>query len=195
MILSSRPLDLPTIGPVITAISADSHITEPGDCYLPYIDPKFRDRAPVAVTDDVMGAAMSVDQGMSTIPYGMIAAAGRSWDQISPFIHVGWDELHPGGWDPKARLQEQDRDGVLVEVLYPSVGMLLCNHPDADYKHACFQAYNQWMAEFSRGRARPTARHRPDRAAQRRGGDQRPRADQGARPAGRDAPWLSRVRR
>ncbi|MEY2591150.1 MAG: hypothetical protein QOJ67_3134, partial [Acidimicrobiaceae bacterium] len=23
----------------ITAISADSHITEPGDCYLPFIDP------------------------------------------------------------------------------------------------------------------------------------------------------------
>ncbi|MCU1375482.1 MAG: hypothetical protein JWO68_2768, partial [Actinomycetia bacterium] len=29
---------------MITAISADSHITEPGDCYLPFIDPKLRDR-------------------------------------------------------------------------------------------------------------------------------------------------------
>jgi predicted TIM-barrel fold metal-dependent hydrolase len=133
---------------VITAVSADSHITEPGDCYLPYIDPKFRDRAPVAITHDVMGAAMSVDNGASVIPYGMIAAAGRPWDQIGPFLHVGWDELHPGGWDPKARLAEQDRDGVTTEVLYPSVGMLLCNHPDADYKHACFDAYNQWLAEF-----------------------------------------------
>jgi hypothetical protein len=133
---------------VITAISADSHVTEPGDCYLPYIDPAFRDRAPVAVTDTTMGAAMAVDRGTMTVPYGMIAAAGRSWDQISPFIHVGWDELHAGGWDSRARLTEQDRDGVLVEVLYPSVGMLLCNHPDADYKHACFQAYNQWMAEY-----------------------------------------------
>ena len=24
------------------AISADSHVTEPGDCYLPRIDPRFR---------------------------------------------------------------------------------------------------------------------------------------------------------
>jgi len=133
---------------VITAISADSHITEPGDCYLPFIDPKFRDRAPIAVTDDRMGAAMNVDNGRSVIPYGMIAAAGRPWDQIGPFIHVGWDELHAGGWDPKARLDEQERDGVRAEVLYPSVGMLLCNHPDADYKHACFDAYNQWLAQF-----------------------------------------------
>ena len=26
--------------------------------------------------------------------------------------------------------------------------MLLCNHPDADYQHACFNAYNHWIAEF-----------------------------------------------
>ena len=35
-----------------------------------------------------------------------------------------------------------------AEVIYPSVGMLLCNHPDVDYKHACFEAYNRWIAEF-----------------------------------------------
>jgi predicted TIM-barrel fold metal-dependent hydrolase len=133
----------------ITAISADSHVTEPGDCYLPYIDPKFRDRAPVAVTHDQLGAVVSVDNGRSVIPYGMVAAAGRPWDRIGPHIKVGWDELHPGGWDPTARLAEQDRDGVHVEVLYPSVGMILCNHPDADYKKACFDAYNQWIAGFS----------------------------------------------
>jgi len=33
-------------------------------------------------------------------------------------------------------------------VLYPSIGMLLCNHPEPDYKKACFDAYNLWMAEF-----------------------------------------------
>jgi uncharacterized protein len=130
------------------SISADSHVTEPGDCYLPRIDPRFRDRAPVAVTDDTMGAVMDVDNGRSRVPYGMVAAAGRPVEKIGPFEHVGWDELHPGGWDPVARLAEQDRDGVAVEVLYPSVGMLLCNHPDADYQKACFDAYNLWIADF-----------------------------------------------
>ena len=132
----------------LTAISADSHVTEPGDCYLPYIEPAYRDRAPVAITSDVMGAAMSIDNGRSVIPYGMVAAAGRTWDQIGPTVYVGWDELHPGGWDPVARLAEQDRDGVGAEVLYPSVGMMLCNHPDVDYKKACFDAYNQWLSQF-----------------------------------------------
>ena len=54
-----------------------------------------------------------------------------------------------------ARLTDQDRDGVAAEVVYPSVGMLLCNHPDVDYQHACFQAYNRWIAEF--------CDHAPDR--------------------------------
>ena len=132
------------------AISADSHVTEPGDCYLDRIDPRFRDRAPVAADDETMGATMEVDAGGGRIriPYGMIAAAGRPAEKIGPFEYVGWDELHAGGWDAKARLEEQERDGVAAEVLYPSVGMLLCNHPDADYKKACFDAYNLWMAEF-----------------------------------------------
>jgi uncharacterized protein len=132
----------------ILSISADSHVTEPGDCYLPRIDPRFRDRAPVAVTDETMGAVMLIDRGASRIPYGMVAAAGRPVDKIGPFQFVGWDELHPGGWDPVARLSEQERDGVAAEIIYPSVGMLLCNHPDADYKKACFDAYNLWLAEF-----------------------------------------------
>ena len=40
------------------------------------------------------------------------------------------------------------RDGVAAEIIYPTVGMVLCNHRDGDYKHACFDAYNLWIAEF-----------------------------------------------
>jgi predicted TIM-barrel fold metal-dependent hydrolase len=133
------------------SISADSHVTEPGDCYVDRIDPRFRDRAPVATTDETVGAVMIIDRGRSRIPYGILAAAGRPFDEIGITQYVGWEELHPGGWDPKARVSEQRRDGVAAEVIYPSVGMLLCNHPDADYKKACFDAYNQWMAEFQSG--------------------------------------------
>ena len=116
----------------LLTMSADSHVTEPGDCYLDRIDPAFRDRAPRAVTDDTMGAVLLIDEGASRIPYGMVAAAGRPPEKIGPFEFVDWDELHQGGWDPVARLAEQDRDGVAAEVLYPSAGMLICNLPDAD---------------------------------------------------------------
>ena len=59
-----------------------------------------------------------------------------------------FDDLHRGGWDPTYRLADQDRDGVAAEVIYPTVGMVLCNHPDPDYKKACFDAYNRWIAEY-----------------------------------------------
>src|SRR3546814_5136023 len=36
-------------------ISADSHITEPPHCYVDYIDPKFRDRAPRIQRIDKIG--------------------------------------------------------------------------------------------------------------------------------------------
>jgi predicted TIM-barrel fold metal-dependent hydrolase len=133
---------------MLLAISADSHVTEPGDCYVDRIDPKYRDRAPVAATHPELGAVMDIDNGKSLIPYGMVAGAGRPAEQIGPQVKVGWEELHPGGWDPQARLAEQDRDGVAVEVLYPSVGMILCQHEDAGYQKACFDAYNQWLAEY-----------------------------------------------
>ncbi|HEV2309076.1 MAG TPA: amidohydrolase family protein, partial [Acidimicrobiia bacterium] len=136
-------------------ISADSHVTELGECYLDNIDPRFRDRAPRSATDDQMGAVILVDEGRARIPYGMIAAAGRPVEDINPYHYTPWEQLHPGGWDPEARLAEQDQDGVSVEVLYPSVGMLLCNHPDVDYKKACFDAYNLWIAGFQS--------HAPDR--------------------------------
>ena len=34
------------------AISADSHITEPPNCYVDYIDPKYRDDAPYVAPDN-----------------------------------------------------------------------------------------------------------------------------------------------
>jgi len=50
--------------------------------------------------------------------------------------------MHKGGWDPNARMADQDRDGVRAEVIYPTVGMILCNHRGLRYKKACFDAYN-----------------------------------------------------
>ena len=62
-------------------------------------------------------------------------------------------------------MADQDRDGVAREVIYPTVGMMLCNHPDYDYKKACFDAYNLWIAEYCAAASRSPDRTRPDRDA------------------------------
>ena len=128
-------------------ISADSHITEPPNCYRDHIDPAYRERAPRIVTLEKMGDTFIVDGMKTPVPLGLIAAAG-----IAPKdIRIGgakFEDLHKGGWDPKVRLADQDRDGVGAEMIYPTVGMLICNHPDFDYKKACFDAYNRWLQQY-----------------------------------------------
>jgi predicted TIM-barrel fold metal-dependent hydrolase len=129
-------------------ISADSHITEPPDTYLDRIDPKFRDRAPRRHFDETVGDVMVIDGGQAVVPYFPISAAGIPSNELSLDKRPRFEDVHPSGWDPSARVADQERDGVVAEVLYPSVGMLLCNHPDYDYKQACFDAYNLWIAEY-----------------------------------------------
>ncbi len=82
-----------------------------------------------------------------TSPFGRIATpAGRT--HIERPDGWAWEELHPGGYDAAARIEEQTLDGFRAEVIFPSVGMVLCNHPELDYKKACFDAYNRWIAEW-----------------------------------------------
>ncbi len=128
-------------------ISADSHITEPGNTYVDYIDAKWKDKAPYLQDTEESGALFIVDGMKKPIPMGLVAAAGKPPEEIRVF-GVHFDDMHRGGWDPEARMTDQDRDGVACEVIYPTVGMVLCNHKDFDYKRACFEAYNRWIAEY-----------------------------------------------
>ncbi len=133
-------------------ISADSHITEPPECYRDHIEPAFRERAPHVVRHDSMGDIYIVDGMKAPVPMGLVAAAG-----VAPKdIRVGgakFEDLHRSGWDPSTRLQDQDRDGVAAEIIYPTVGMLICNHPDFDYKKAA--------STPTTGGCRPIARIHP----------------------------------
>lgn len=128
-------------------ISSDSHITEPPGTYIDRIDKKYRDTAPRLVRDEKKGDLFVIDGLKHPVPMGLVAAAGKKAEELTAF-GVKFEDLHRGGWDPDARLADQDRDGVAAEVIYPTVGMLLCNHRDYDYKKACFDAYNEWIAEY-----------------------------------------------
>jgi len=128
-------------------ISADSHVTEPPGTYVDHIDPKWRDRAPRLENFGDKGDLFVIPGMKTPVPMGLVAAAGKPAEEIR-VTGVRFEELHRGGWDPEARLADQARDGVHAEVVYPTVGMQLCNHRDFDYKQACFDAYNRWIASY-----------------------------------------------
>lgn len=132
----------------ILAVSADSHITEPPSMYLDFIDPAFRDRAPyVGIDEEKGGEAFFVDGFARPIALGLLAAAGKNPADIK-VTDERFDDLHRSGWDPQYRVADQDRDGVQAEFIYPTVGMLICNHPDPYYKNACSWAYNRWLQTY-----------------------------------------------
>jgi uncharacterized protein len=128
-------------------ISADSHITEPPNCYVDFIEAKYRDTAPRIRQLDGVGDAFVIDGMAQPVPLGLLAAAGKDPAEITT-SGVAFDDLWRSGWDPKFRAADQDADGVAAEMIYPTVGMLICNHPDFDYKKACFEAYNRWLAGY-----------------------------------------------
>ena len=127
-------------------ISADSHITEPGWAY-DQIDPAFADRAPYLTDEPGEGACFHVPGMDYKIHLGLHSAAGKQSDMLS-MKGTPFSEMHQAGWDPEVRVQAQQADGIDGEVIYPSVGMLLCNHPDLDLKRAMFEAYNRWIADY-----------------------------------------------
>jgi uncharacterized protein len=129
-----------------TPISADSHITEPPNCYIDYIDPAFRDTAPVIRNFPKMGDAFVIEGFQNPVSLGLVAAAGKAPSDIRD--EALFDDLWRSGWDANYRIADQDRDGVGAELIYPTVGMLLCNHPDFNYKKACFEAYNRWLSDY-----------------------------------------------
>ncbi len=128
-------------------ISADSHVTEPPNAYVDYIDPKWRDQAPRLENRGEAGDLFIIPGMRAPVPMGLVAAAGKPAEEIR-VAGVLFKDLHRSGWDPAARRADQIRDGVAAEVIYPTVGMQLCNHKDFDYKKACFDAYNRWIAEY-----------------------------------------------
>ena len=132
-------------------ISADSHVVEPPNLYKDYIDPKFRDRAPTTHIGPKGGELWGIDGIFEDRTYnvgiGSIASAGVDPKEIRMDTWK-YADIPPGCYDSKARIEAQDRDGLGGEIIFPSIGMVLCNVEDIALKQATCVAYNRWLADF-----------------------------------------------
>ena len=129
-------------------ISADSHIVEPPNCYVDFIEPKYRHVAPRVVKNAKDVDVFEIDGMTNAIPIGLLAAAGMTPAEVKIMRSASYPDITPAAYDPNARVEAQDVDGVAGEIIFASVGMVLCSHPDYDYKRACMAAYNRWLAQF-----------------------------------------------
>jgi predicted TIM-barrel fold metal-dependent hydrolase len=128
-----------------TVVSADSHVIEPPDLWLKYMERKFKERAPHVERRDGNDYFV-VTPGRPPSSMMALANAGQNPKELRATSR--YDEIRPGGWDPDARLLDMAQDGVQAEVVYPSLGMQMFKLEDMAFQQACMQAYNDWVADF-----------------------------------------------
>ena len=90
-------------------ISADSHMTEPGDLWVERLDRKFREVAPRVVRNEKSSgpAWLFVGPGIAPTPVAGLFSAGKRGEELREFFKHGYEAARPGGWDPVERLKDQ----------------------------------------------------------------------------------------
>ncbi len=109
----------------IRVISADSHMTEPGDLWVKRLDRKYRDHAPQVVKKETSGASVSgaplvfVGPGFHPLTVAAVFAAGRSGEELREHMKHGYEAARPSGWDPVERLKTRTSTAFLPRSFTP----------------------------------------------------------------------------
>jgi predicted TIM-barrel fold metal-dependent hydrolase len=123
-------------------ISADSHVVPLPTFWRDYLPARFRDRAPrVESTEE---GDFTLFEGRRTPVMAINSIAGKSRDGQT-FSYRRFAEQVAGGHDPAARVADQERDGVVAEVLYGGGPLATA---DPELFAASHLAYNDWLADF-----------------------------------------------
>ena len=129
-------------------LSADSHIVEPADFWTAHIDQKFAERAPRAFVEDDGTVRFVVDGDKPLGSVGAPAQAGVRFENPEDVTFEGsWQDVRPGCSEPVPRLADMARDGIVGEVIFPTLGARLYAVADGELLSACFRAGNDWMME------------------------------------------------
>ena len=87
----------------------------------------------------------------------IIAAAGYPTDEVT-LTPITYDEMRPGCYDQKARLEDMDVNWVEASLSFPTFprfcGQTFLEAKDRELAMLCVRAYNDWMVEEWCGRHR-----------------------------------------
>ena len=131
-------------------ISADSHITEPPDLFIDYIEAKYKDTAPHVVDDPDRGEVYVIEGMKNSIPMSLVAAAGKDPSTLST-RGAKFEELHRGGWDPNTGSRSGPRRCCGGNHLPVRWHGSLQSRRFGLQARACFDAYNRWLKDFCEG--------------------------------------------
>ncbi len=151
-------------------ISVDDHVVEPPHVWETWLPERFRDRGPKIVRRgirdiDYVGTASYVEHFDDDSPIKvdcwmyedlvythkrMVAAAGYAKEEMT-LTPITYDDMRPGCYDPKARLEDMDAGWVDASMCFPTLprfcGQTFYEGHDKELGLACVRAYNDWMAD------------------------------------------------
>ena len=150
-------------------ISVDDHVVEPAHVWETWLPAKYRDRGPkierrgIGAMKHVGGGAYEqsfdpdgrpadcwVFEDLVYIHKRHVAAVGYSRDEMT-MTPMTYDEMRPGCYDPKARVEDQAMNWVEASLCFPTFprfcGQTFTEAKDRELGLACVKAYNDWMVE------------------------------------------------
>jgi predicted TIM-barrel fold metal-dependent hydrolase len=132
-------------------LDADAHVNEPPELWQERVPGKWRERAP-RLEHTGKGDVWYFDGGREKWPVGLTATAGLSYFEYRA-VGQTYAAMRPGSFDPKARLEDLDADGIHAQVIYPSVTLKGARvySEERELQRACVRAYNEWLLEFCAG--------------------------------------------
>ena len=150
-------------------VSVDDHVVEPAHVWERWLPARYRHAAP-RVERRGIGSMKHVGGGQyeqSFDPDGPkadcwlfedlvyihkrhVAAVGFDRDDMS-MSPITYDEMRPGCYEPKARLEDMDINHVEASLCFPTFprfcGQTFTEAKDRELGLACIRAYNDWMVE------------------------------------------------
>ena len=150
-------------------VSVDDHVVEPAHVWERWLPAKHRDKAPrierrgIGTMRHVGGGTYEqtfdpdgpqadcwVYEDLVYIHKRHVAAVGFDRDDMT-MSPMTYDEMRPGCYEPKARVDDMELNWVEASLSFPSFprfcGQTFLEAKDRELADACVYAYNDWMVD------------------------------------------------
>ncbi len=133
----------------VKPISVDDHIIEPPHLWQSRLPARFRERGPrVVELENGTEAWLYEDQVIQTVRGNTRTMPGFDDD---PLGVARFSEMRPGCYEPKARLDDMDLDGIWAQVNFPDfsrfAGHRFVASENFELAALCVRAYNDFVLE------------------------------------------------
>jgi predicted TIM-barrel fold metal-dependent hydrolase len=150
-------------------VSVDDHVVEPAHLFQKWLPSKLADRGPrverhglgglkfvggtryeYTLTDDGPPCDIWFYEDLMYPHKRHVAAVGFDRDDMG-LVPITYDEMRPGCYEPKARVDDMELNWVESSLCFPTFprfcGQTFLEATDKELALACVYAYNDWMVE------------------------------------------------